>query len=85
MGSGFSTITDVNAPNGGSSANFQESFLFAEVLKYSYLIQSDQDDEWHVNHNGRNGWVFNTEAHPMKVCGSITLIFLLMLTTDIVR
>jgi mannosyl-oligosaccharide alpha-1,2-mannosidase len=67
MGSGFSSVTDVNAPGGGASANFQESFLFAEVLKYSYLIQSNQDDEWHVNHNGANGWVFNTEAHPMKV------------------
>ncbi|KAK3686852.1 Mannosyl-oligosaccharide alpha-1,2-mannosidase 1B [Vermiconidia calcicola] len=34
VGSGFSEITDVNAPNGGSFVNFQESFLFAEVLKY---------------------------------------------------
>ena len=35
-GPGFSEITDVNAPNGGSFANFQDSFLFAEVLKYRY-------------------------------------------------
>jgi hypothetical protein len=88
MGSGFSSITDVNAPNGGVSANFQESFLFAEVLKYSYLIQSDQDDEWHVNHNGVNEWVFNTEAHPMKVRGNTTpmMIFMIvMLINDIHR
>jgi mannosyl-oligosaccharide alpha-1,2-mannosidase len=36
VGSGFSEITDVNAPNGGSFTNFQDSFLFAEVLKYRY-------------------------------------------------
>lgn len=34
VGSGYSSITDVNAPGGGNFTNFQESFLFAEVLKY---------------------------------------------------
>ena len=34
VGAGFSGITDVNAENGGNFTNFQESFLFAEVLKY---------------------------------------------------
>lgn len=33
VGSGYSSITDVNAPGGGSFSNFQESFWFAEVLK----------------------------------------------------
>ena len=37
-GQGFSAISDVNAAKGGSFLNVQESFLFAEVLKYSYLI-----------------------------------------------
>ncbi|KAL8946104.1 MAG: hypothetical protein Q9183_007952, partial [Haloplaca sp. 2 TL-2023] len=36
---GFSSISDVNASNGGEKKNFQESFLFGEVLKYSYMIQ----------------------------------------------
>jgi len=36
--SGFSSISDVNAPGGGEKLDKQESFLFAEVLKYSYLI-----------------------------------------------
>lgn len=36
---GFSAITDINAYGGGKSMNYQESFLFAEVLKYSYMIQ----------------------------------------------
>ena len=37
---GFSAISDVNAANGGSFENVQESFLFAEVMKYSYLIHA---------------------------------------------
>ena len=39
-GSGFTEINDVNAPAGGGFRNFQDSFLFAEVMKYSYLIQA---------------------------------------------
>ena len=39
-GQGFSAISDVNAAKGGSFLNVQESFLFAEVLKYSYLIHA---------------------------------------------
>ena len=45
-----------------------ESFWFAEVLKYSYLIQTEGDEEWQVAQTGEeNRWVFNTEAHPVKV------------------
>ena len=40
VGNGFSEISDVNAVNGGSFGNLQESFLFAEVMKYSYLIHA---------------------------------------------
>ena len=40
VGKGFSAISDVNASNGGEFLNDQESFLFAEVLKYSYLIHA---------------------------------------------
>lgn len=35
---GFSSITDVNAPEGGDKGDVQESFVFAEVMKYVYLI-----------------------------------------------
>ncbi|GIZ38550.1 hypothetical protein CKM354_000196600 [Cercospora kikuchii] len=69
VGSGFSSISDVNAPGGGSFDNFQESFWFAEVLKYSYLIHAP-DAEYQVNHEGKNEYVFNTEAHPVKVAGT---------------
>lgn len=40
VGSGYSTIKNVNQPDGGGFADFQESFWFAEVLKYSYLIHA---------------------------------------------
>jgi mannosyl-oligosaccharide alpha-1,2-mannosidase len=40
-GSGFAELVDVNAPNGGSFMDNQDSFLFAEVMKYSYLIHAE--------------------------------------------
>ncbi|BDD57335.1 maturation of Asn-linked oligosaccharidesprotein [Monascus purpureus] len=60
--SGFSGITDVNAVDGGSMDDNEESFLFAEVMKYAYLIHAP-DDEWQVKPGDSNTWVFNTEAH----------------------
>ncbi|USW55058.1 Putative glycoside hydrolase family 47, six-hairpin glycosidase-like superfamily [Septoria linicola] len=68
-GSGFSSIEDVNAPGGGGFDNFQESFWFAEVLKYSYLIHAPEA-EWQVSKDGKNLFVYNTEAHPVKVAGT---------------
>lgn len=66
VGSGYSSISDVNEVDGGIHTDFQESFWFAEVLKYSYLIQAGEA-EWQVGRDGVNEWVFNTEAHPVKV------------------
>lgn len=68
VGSGFAELKNVNAAGGGGFNDFQDSFLFAEVMKYAYLTQAP-DNEWQVNHNGANQWVFNTEAHPFKVAG----------------
>lgn len=69
VGSGYSSIADVNVVGGGEFLNFQESFWFAEVLKYSYLIHTG-DAEWQVaGEGGKNAWVYNTEAHPVKVRG----------------
>lgn len=39
--SGFAALSNVNAANGGSKYDNQESFLFAEVMKYSYLIHAE--------------------------------------------
>jgi mannosyl-oligosaccharide alpha-1,2-mannosidase len=66
--SGYTAVRDVNAPHGGAPLDDQESFFFAEVMKYMYLIHSP-DNQWQVNHNGQNDFVFNTEAHPFKVWG----------------
>lgn len=68
VGSGYSSVSDVNAVGGGNKTDFQESFWFAEVLKYSYLIQAGEA-EWQVSGDGRNKWVYNTEAHPVRVVG----------------
>lgn len=38
--SGFSAIGNVDAADGGTKLDMQESFVFAEVLKYIYLIHS---------------------------------------------
>ena len=69
VGSGYSSINDVNVKGGDGFTDFQESFWFAEVLKYSYLVQAP-DAEWQVGGGGRDKWVFNTEAHPVKVSGA---------------
>ncbi|KAJ5292033.1 CAZyme family GH47 [Penicillium angulare] len=64
--SGFAAVTNVNAANGGTKDDNQESFLFAEVMKYSYLAHAE-DAEWQVQAGDKNTFVFNTEAHPMRV------------------
>jgi hypothetical protein len=42
---------------------FTNSFFFAETLKYLYLIFDDPDDPKFPF----DKWVFNTEAHPLKI------------------
>ncbi|KAJ5204753.1 CAZyme family GH47 [Penicillium cinerascens] len=64
--SGFATVTNVNAKGGGSKVDNQESFLFAEVMKYCYLTHAE-DAPWQVQRGDKNTFVFNTEAHPMRV------------------
>ncbi|KAH6640557.1 glycoside hydrolase [Chaetomium tenue] len=66
VGSGYSSVKDVNKEGGGGFDDFQESFWFAEVLKYSYLIHSE-DAPWQVKADHTNEFVFNTEAHPVRV------------------
>ncbi|KAH8892323.1 glycoside hydrolase family 47 protein [Thozetella sp. PMI_491] len=68
VGSGYSSIRNVNQPGGGGFDNFQESFWFAEVLKYCYLIFAP-DASWQVQPNHQNQFVFNTEAHPIRIFG----------------
>ena len=41
VGSGFAEVNNVNVNGGGGYNDFQDSFLFAEVMKYSYLIHAE--------------------------------------------
>ncbi|KAL1873107.1 hypothetical protein VTK73DRAFT_1112 [Phialemonium thermophilum] len=69
VGSGYSSINDVNKPDGGGFSNFQESFWFAEVLKYSYLIHAEEAD-WQIQPDNSQKFVFNTEAHPVRLAAA---------------
>lgn len=71
VGSGFSSVRDVGVDGGGGYEDFQESYWFAETLKYAWAVHVD-GGEWHVGgeeEGGRDEWVFNTEAHPVRVFG----------------
>lgn len=66
VGSGYSGIENVNVAGGSGFTNTQETFFFAEVLKYSYLIQAE-DAPYQIQRNGHNQFVYNTECHPLRV------------------
>ncbi|KAF2432287.1 seven-hairpin glycosidase [Tothia fuscella] len=66
-GGGFNELGDVNVMGGMSGVgNGMESYFFAETLMYAYAIFAG-DAEWHVNYQGGNKFVFNTEGHPLRV------------------
>jgi len=64
--SGFTAVSDVGRADGGPKMDNQESFWFAEVLKYLYLIFQEGGKVGFVK-GAEQKWVFNTEAHPFKV------------------
>ncbi|KAK4453935.1 glycoside hydrolase family 47 protein [Podospora aff. communis PSN243] len=67
VGSGYSGVVNVNVKGGMGYTDVQETFWLAEVLKYLYLIFSE-DAEWQVKvGSGKNRFVYNTEAHPVRV------------------
>ncbi|KAI9498280.1 glycoside hydrolase [Zychaea mexicana] len=59
--SGYSRIDDVSKADGVQILDFEESYFFAETLKYLYLIFADP------NVMSLDEWVFSTEAHPFKL------------------
>lgn len=67
-GSAFSAVSDVTKSNGGGYYNSMQSFWLAEALKYMYLIFSPEAD-FQVKVNEPNKFVYNTEAHPVRVRG----------------
>ena len=62
---GYAGLQNVDSTSKGNNDDLQQSFFLAETLKYLYLIFSDDDvisiDEY----------VFNTEAHPMRILKNI--------------
>eukprot|EP00271_Cylindrocystis_brebissonii_P003675 TRINITY_DN1490_c0_g1_i1.p1 TRINITY_DN1490_c0_g1~~TRINITY_DN1490_c0_g1_i1.p1 ORF type:complete len:664 (-),score=202.07 TRINITY_DN1490_c0_g1_i1:463-2454(-) len=58
--SGYTGLTDVGQ-NPPSRDDMMQSFFLAETLKYLFLLFSD-DDVMPLDQ-----WVFNTEAHPVKI------------------
>lgn len=65
--SGYTRIADVTDSNNVGPLDFEESYFFAETLKYLYLIFSDP------NYISLDEYVFNTEAHPFKLNKPIRL------------
>ncbi|KAL6415890.1 mannosyl-oligosaccharide alpha-1,2-mannosidase 1B-like protein [Ilyonectria robusta] len=67
-GSGYAHLRDVTQADGGGHGDFMQSFWLAETLKYLWLIFAP-DSIVQVQADLSNGFVFNTEAHPIKVRG----------------
>lgn len=59
-GAGYGALQNVNSLNSATDDRM-ESFFFAETLKYLYLVQ-DPDNTMDLSK-----YVFNTEAHPMRI------------------
>jgi mannosyl-oligosaccharide alpha-1,2-mannosidase len=57
----FASVDNVGMPFGEGQSNSLDSFFFAEVLKYQYLMYADPDVVDLAQ------WVFNTECHPVRV------------------
>ena len=62
--SGFSSLANVMVASGGIKMDVQESFWFAETLKYTFLTFAPPGP---VGIGPNSSWVFNTEAHPLHV------------------
>ncbi|PNP73771.1 hypothetical protein FNYG_12961 [Fusarium nygamai] len=68
VGGGFASISNVLSPSGdGVRGGIMASFMLAETLKYMWLIQTENKGEWDVLEGGENLFVYNTEAHPLRV------------------
>ena len=77
VGPGFSGVLNIFEEDGGGWDNIMHSFTLAEVLKYQYLIQAPEERKgiWDLEYApdgvGKGGnvnyFVYNTEAHPMRV------------------
>lgn len=69
-GSAYAQLEDVMRPGGGAFIDQMQSFWMAEVLKYLYLIFAPESAvQLQLQGDAVSQFVFNTEAHPMRVRG----------------
>ncbi|ODA75889.1 hypothetical protein RJ55_08530 [Drechmeria coniospora] len=67
-GSAYAQLNDVMKPDGGGFIDQMQSFWMAETLKYLYLIFAPESDvQLQLQGAGTSQFVFNTEAHPIRV------------------
>ena len=67
-GSAYAPVADVLSPTGGAYMDQMQSFWLAETLKYLYLIFADElPVQLQLQDGGRSAFVYNTEAHPLRV------------------
>lgn len=59
---GYSSIEDVRSDSEIEPKDMMESFFLAETLKYFYLLFSDNQETFSVDH-----FIFNTEAHFLPI------------------
>ena len=65
VGEAYSSLQNVTVVDGGF-INKMESFWLTETLKYLYLM-FDEESELQIHADKPNTWVYNTEAHPVKI------------------
>jgi mannosyl-oligosaccharide alpha-1,2-mannosidase len=66
-GAAYSSMTNVTVVD-GEFINKMESFWLTETLKYLYLI-FDEESDVQIKMDGTNKYVYNTEAHPVRIRG----------------
>ncbi|KAF4122118.1 mannosyl-oligosaccharide alpha-1,2-mannosidase [Geosmithia morbida] len=59
-------LQNVTVQDGGY-VDKMESFWLAETLKYLFLTFDVDSEDLQVRGDGGNKWVYNTEAHPVKI------------------
>lgn len=63
---GYGSIIDVDSPEGGGKSDVQESFVFAEVMKYAFLIQLEVKS-YEPRVTSHNGLLTNFQDAPFHV------------------
>uniref|UniRef100_A0A6A7FXZ2 alpha-1,2-Mannosidase n=2 Tax=Hirondellea gigas TaxID=1518452 RepID=A0A6A7FXZ2_9CRUS len=65
---GYTTIGNVRNPDNVRPKDMMESFFLGETLKYLYLLFSEDQTTYSIDH-----WVYNTEAHLLPMISSASV------------